>query len=191
MLSEGREPSVPHLLGGWPPHPEHRVRRGFLIHAAASLATLLHGSETVNVSRLREQEVQKPDLLISTRLVYTQKHQIVLQSSLGDSPVREPAIFRKILDGMFGIVVVSRHTVMLQEGKEFRLIFQDPLPVLARDLRRKRFHAQYVQKRFDVGLVLAQITRLEPDAINRRHDASEELPKQRRQLLQLLVKGML
>src|SRR5262244_2746494 len=70
MLSERREPSVPHLLGGWLPHPEHRVRRGFLMHAAASLATLLHGNETVNVSRLREQEVQKPDLLIPTRSRY-------------------------------------------------------------------------------------------------------------------------
>ncbi len=80
---------------------------------------------------------------------------------------------------------------MLQEGEEFRLIFQDPLPVLSRDLRLKRFHGQYVHKRFDFGLVFAQVTRLEPDAVNRRHDASEELPKKRRQLLQLLVKGML
>jgi hypothetical protein len=161
------------------------------MHAAARLATLLHGNEMVNVSRLREQEVHKPDLLISTRLVYTQKYQIVLQSRLGDSPVREPAIFRKILDGMFGIVVVPRHTVMLQEGQAFRLIFQEPLPVLSRNLRRKRFHGQYVQKLFDLGLVFTQVARLEPDAVNRRHDASEELPTKRRQLLQLLVQGML
>ena len=91
-----------------------------------------------------------------------------MQSRLGDSPVREPAIFRKILDGMFGIVVVPRHTVMLQESKEFRLIFEDPLPVLSRDLRLKRLHGQYVQKRFDCGLVFAQVTRLEPDAVNGR-----------------------
>src|SRR5262249_1116475 len=156
-----------------------------------SLDTLLHGNETDNISRLREQEIQKPDLLISTRLVYTQKYQIVLQSSLGDSSVREPAIFRKILDGMFGIVVVPRHTVMRQEGKEFRLIFQDPLPVLSRDLRLKRFHGQYVHKLFDLGLVFTQGACLEPDAVHRRHDASEELPKKRCQLLQLVVKGML
>ena len=80
---------------------------------------------------------------------------------------------------------------MLQESKEFRLIFQDPLPVLSRDLRLKCFHGQYVQKRFDFGFVFTQVTRLEPDAVHRRHDASEELPKQRRQLLQLLVKGIL
>jgi len=107
-----------------------RVRRGFLIHAAASFDTLIHCNETVNVSRLREQEIQKPDLLIFTRLVYTQKYSIILQSRLGDSPVREPAIFRKILDGMFGIVVVPRHTVMIQEGEELRLIFHIPLDLV-------------------------------------------------------------
>jgi hypothetical protein len=92
---------------------------------------------------------------------------------------------------MFGIVVVPRHPVMLQEGKEFRRILQYPLPILSRDLRRKRFHGQSVHTRFDGGLVFAHVTRLEPDAVNRRHDASEELPKKRRQRLQPVVKGML
>src|SRR5262245_19496079 len=92
-------------------------------------------------SMSRALESKKSKNLISLYLhvcVYTQKCQMVLQSRLGDSPVREPAIFRKILDGMFGIVV-PRHTVMLQEGKEFRLIFQASLTVLSRDLRLKRF----------------------------------------------------
>ena len=80
---------------------------------------------------------------------------------------------------------------MLQEGEEFRLIFQYPLTVLSRDLRLKRFHCQYVHKRFDFGLVFAQITRPKPDAVNGRNDSSEELPKKCRQLLQLLVKGIL
>ena len=42
----------------------------------------------------------------------------------------------------------------------------------------------------DLGLVFAQVTRPESDAINCRNDISDESPKKCRQFLQLLVKGI-
>lgn len=44
---------------------------------------------------------------------------------------------------------------MIQERKEFRLIFQYPLTVLSSDLRLKRFQCKHVNKLFDLGLVFA------------------------------------
>jgi len=61
---------------------------------------------------------------------------------------------------------------MIQECEEFRLIFQYPLTVISSDLRFKRFQCKHVNKLFNIGLVFAQITSPEPDAINCRNDRS-------------------
>src|SRR5712664_3590253 len=53
MFSDRRGTSVPCLLGRWLPHPGQRVRRGFLMHAAASLDNLSHFNAARNVSCLR------------------------------------------------------------------------------------------------------------------------------------------
>ena len=83
-------------------------------------------AESIYVSLPREKKFQKADSFVMASLAYAEQPQVIAHTGFRWPAVRIRSIIRKLLYGVFGVVVIPGHAIMVDESKQLVLIFNQP-----------------------------------------------------------------
>ena len=87
----------------------------------------------IQISPARQQESQEAHLTIVASLLDAKQHKIVADAVFGDTSVGDHSILHEVFYGVLCIIVIPRHTVIVQEEKQFLSILREAFLILPAD----------------------------------------------------------
>src|SRR5262249_15764721 len=112
------------------------------------------------------------------------------EGRFGKPPVRELPVLGEDFDRMFGVVVVPRDTVVIEEGEQLAPVLLEPLPIPLCDLGPSLVRAYLVEERLARPSVFVQGSLPQAVPVYGFDDLPEQGREAVRQCPELLVEGV-
>ena len=133
--------------------------------------------ERLDVSFPGEEELQEAEPLVAARLVQAKQYKIILQSRIFHNTRPAFAEICKLLDGVFRVVIIPRHTIVLQEREKLILIPQQAIPDRLGSFGLWGECGHALEVRMNVFSVAGEVVTFETVIVNRRDDLPEQAAK--------------
>ena len=185
----------PPRRGWFAPYGWHGISSQLLKWCLRSILDRRFTASRAEASRLvlilAPQEVEEVNALVLAGLVDAQNDQIVAKGGFGEPPISELPVLGEALDGVLGVVVVPRDTVVIEEGEQLPPVLLKPLSVPLCDLGPSLARTYLVEERLRLRPVLVQVPLLQAVPVYGFDDLPEQGRKALRQRPELLVVGVL
>src|SRR6266545_1109899 len=146
-----------------------------------------HAQQSVQSSLFRQKEFERVHVVKFASRENTRQDEIVAERTFGETSVCVLSELGKEFDRVFSVVIVPRHSVVIQKREHFRTASLEALLVFGRQFRINVGCRNGVEKTADLALVLLKVSAFQAVLVNCAHDVIQQRPEILSDSLQLGV----